>query len=222
MGISIRGLTRGVMGGITAYRRGALQGQEQNREIAAAEQARQRQKEQDEQTALYREVESNLARRAQTQREKEYTGGEALRAADVAATNALAVSRKNPRRPTRVIAEAGRQILVYADTGEPVEEYGPRPRSGGGGGFSSADQRLYQQIQAEAHQRYMNHTARMGSGAAGDRTYRRRVQNDPRLEKTEETETNAVINDRFRRGLLTTAQRDRFLGGAPAPVNPYR
>jgi hypothetical protein len=65
MGLSIRGLTRGVMGGITAYRRGALQGNEQNREIAAAEAARVRQAKQDELAAMYQQMESNLAERRQ-------------------------------------------------------------------------------------------------------------------------------------------------------------
>ena len=106
MGISIRGLTRGVMGGITAYRRGALQGQEQNRELAAAEQARQRQKEQDEQTALYREVESNLANRRldiDERRAKAYEMGQTPKSLTdkVAEAEALAAARRRGAPPVR-------------------------------------------------------------------------------------------------------------------------
>ena len=94
MAFSVRGLTRGVLGGVTAYRRGAMQGQAANREQASADQARQRQAEQDKQLALYKQLEADLNLRQQKAEESQWAEGAPVRAANESALNALAEQRK--------------------------------------------------------------------------------------------------------------------------------
>ena len=96
MAFSVRGLTRGVLGGVTAYRRGAMQGQAANREQASADQARQRQMEQDKQQALYRQLESDLNLRQQKERESQFAQGASLRNAQLETEKAEAIQRRRP------------------------------------------------------------------------------------------------------------------------------
>jgi len=200
------------MGGITAYRRGALEGQEQLRTRATEDAARQRQEEQDRLAAMYRQIESRLAERRQGAQEEQFKAEGPMREALARQREAAADKAKRAPDPgTRLIATAGGQEIV---PNVPGQTFGPRPVSrGGGGGGTSAEQRLYQQIQQEARQRLARHDARLRS----DRTYRRAVQGDPTRQRDESTEFNAVVNDRFRRGEVTQEQRDRWL---PA-VSPY-
>jgi len=204
MGLSIRGLTRGVMGGIAAYRRGALQGDELSRERAAEEAARARQAEQDKRAALYQQLEQSLAEK---RFEAEGPGREAL------ASQRRATAAKYLREPelkTRLISTVGGQEIVRDVPGV----FGPRPRGTGGGGSQSAEQRQYQQILAEARNRVARHDARKQR----DSRYRREVRAGRVPERDEDSEFRAVVGLRFARGELTTAERDRLLG---TPVSPY-
>jgi hypothetical protein len=124
MGLSIRGLTRGVMGGITAYRRGALQGNEQNREIAAAEAARMRQAKQDELAAMYQQMESNLAERRQKGTEAQNLEENRLRAQQLdidrqrakayeTGQSALAAKRVGTRRGGGISTMTTNELLAW-------------------------------------------------------------------------------------------------------------
>lgn len=81
MAFSVRGLTRGVMGGITAYRRGAMQGGEQARQQAQQEAAMARQRKQDELAALYQQMEASLAERRQKAQESQFEAEAPMREA---------------------------------------------------------------------------------------------------------------------------------------------
>jgi len=98
--------------------------------------------------------------------------------------------------------------------GMPIGALPPRGTGSRGGlnvgGGMAAEQRLYQQIQMEARARLARHDARLRT----DYRYRRDVQEGKTPARDENTEINAVIQNRFARGELTSSQKDRLLGGA--------
>ena len=69
-------------------------------------------------------------------------------------------------RPTRLVSEGGRQVLVDAQTGEVIQSYGPAPTGGGGGGGAggrvSTEDRLATQLRSHYQRLLASRNPRTG------------------------------------------------------------